>query len=455
MGKGRRKLFEIFFILLIINIGLVGVPSAYAGLGAVCGNGVCESSETAETCSKDCVSTCGNGTCDPKTENAETCPKDCSSGPVTCDGTNDGATCDDGNSCTQDTCSAGVCVGKNLAEGTTCDDGNSCTSGDACDSSGVCKPTKTAPDATPCDDGNACTSEEVCKSGVCLGGSPISCDDVNVCTTDSCDPDIGCLNTANSLKCDDGLFCTDGDVCSGGVCKSSTATCTSSETCDESGNECVAGPVCGNSIIEDPETCDGSNLGFADCVSLGFDGGTLACNVTCDGFDTSECTTAGGCTIDTDCATGQVCDTNTATCIQEETQQTSGEVNILETCGLAFVSGNPVGYPPVLPGGISDPEQLLVLDNTGNIVAVLLVQGGDWLDANNVKVMNVGDTKYAIIAVQDYATQKTALTGADVVVTAAFDPVVDQNTYWQLQANLLNNNFAGDLTQTMDFTVTC
>lgn len=45
---------------------------------------------------------------------------------------------------------------------------------------------------------------------------------------------------------------------------------------------------CGNGIIDDGEDCDGTNLGGANCVSLGFDSGTLACDGSCL-FDVSAC----------------------------------------------------------------------------------------------------------------------------------------------------------------------
>jgi hypothetical protein len=52
-------------------------------------------------------------------------------------------------------------------------------------------------------------------------------------------------------------------------------------------------PVCDNGVIESGEQCDGSNLGGASCVSLGFSGGTLSCNSNCT-FNTSQCTSGGG-----------------------------------------------------------------------------------------------------------------------------------------------------------------
>jgi hypothetical protein len=56
----------------------------------VCGNGKCETGETAQSCAADCSSSpvCGNGTCETG-ETAQSCPKDCSSSPV--DFTLDGA----------------------------------------------------------------------------------------------------------------------------------------------------------------------------------------------------------------------------------------------------------------------------------------------------------------------------------------------------------------------------
>ncbi len=46
---------------------------------------------------------------------------------------------------------------------------------------------------------------------------------------------------------------------------------------------------CGNNVREESEVCDGTDLAGQTCQSLGFDAGTLACNVNCDGFNTSGC----------------------------------------------------------------------------------------------------------------------------------------------------------------------
>jgi len=53
---------------------------------------------------------------------------------------------------------------------------------------------------------------------------------------------------------------------------------------------------CGDNIIQNPngdevnEVCDGTSLGGEGCISQGFDGGILACNVDCLSFDVSSCT---------------------------------------------------------------------------------------------------------------------------------------------------------------------
>jgi len=46
---------------------------------------------------------------------------------------------------------------------------------------------------------------------------------------------------------------------------------------------------CGNGVREGLELCDGADLGGETCQGQGFDGGTLVCNASCDGVDTSGC----------------------------------------------------------------------------------------------------------------------------------------------------------------------
>jgi subtilisin-like proprotein convertase family protein len=55
----------------------------------------------------------------------------------------------------------------------------------------------------------------------------------------------------------------------------------------------VLPPGCGNGVIEGMEQCDGANLNGATCVSAGFAGGTLGCNMATCTFNTSMCMAAG------------------------------------------------------------------------------------------------------------------------------------------------------------------
>jgi hypothetical protein len=48
-------------------------------------------------------------------------------------------------------------------------------------------------------------------------------------------------------------------------------------------------PICGNGTLDPGEVCDGAELDGETCVSQGFDAGTLACNPSCTGYDTSAC----------------------------------------------------------------------------------------------------------------------------------------------------------------------
>ena len=47
--------------------------------------------------------------------------------------------------------------------------------------------------------------------------------------------------------------------------------------------------LCGNGALDAQEKCDGQELGADDCVSQGFDEGTLACATDCAAFDTRAC----------------------------------------------------------------------------------------------------------------------------------------------------------------------
>lgn len=59
--------------------------------------------------------------------------------------------------------------------------------------------------------------------------------------------------------------------------------------CGAAGCEDEKPDKCGNGVQDLGETCDGSSVGNQTCQGLGYAGGTLGCNATCNGYDTSSC----------------------------------------------------------------------------------------------------------------------------------------------------------------------
>ena len=127
-------------------------------------------------------------------------------------GDNQGAPCDDLDPCSVgDACGEGECL---AGEPANCNDGNPCTD-DTCDPATGCVNTA---NTVPCEDGDVCTVGDHCQDGACVPGNGLACDDGNVCTDDACDSAVGCVHTPNIDGCDDGNLCTTGDHCAGGAC---------------------------------------------------------------------------------------------------------------------------------------------------------------------------------------------------------------------------------------------
>ncbi|GEM_PF-4471941 len=55
------------------------VPPVGSSIGPFCGNSLCESTESARTCPRDCLAVCGDRAC-THTENSDICPVDCATG---------------------------------------------------------------------------------------------------------------------------------------------------------------------------------------------------------------------------------------------------------------------------------------------------------------------------------------------------------------------------------------
>ena len=52
-------------------------------------------------------------------------------------------------------------------------------------------------------------------------------------------------------------------------------------------------PFCGNNLVDGTDVCDGEDLGGQTCITLGYDGGQLACSESCSGFITKNCRKCG------------------------------------------------------------------------------------------------------------------------------------------------------------------
>ena len=204
----------------------------------------------------DCDGELDVGTCDDD----NSCTDDSCAGEAGClNEPLDQGTCDDGNPCTvTDHCSGGECVGTVVV----CDDGNPCTD-DLCDGESGCQfPLNQG----PCDDGDPCTIADLCNDGKCAGTPVGSCDDGNPCTKDSCDPAVGCVHSPTAGSCDDGNACTIGETCSDGSCKASDfLNCNDGNVCtddfcdpvDGCLNEPNTAPCSDNSLCTQNDTCEG------------------------------------------------------------------------------------------------------------------------------------------------------------------------------------------------------
>jgi len=246
--------------------------------------------------------------------------------------------CDDHNECTRDSCNNGVCSHFAI-NGASCSDGNDCTESDTCNTNGVCVGVPKV-----CDDGNLCTTgrcangvcifdfnsnpctspdkcaqTSVCSAGQCVTTSSKYCDavicndaycdsltgeckyipndqktcandDSNLCTLDVCSngvcthPPVVCapspiacqeaycdINTGvcglrnnDSLPCDDFNLCTT-DVCHNGACQSTSLTCTDSDLCTYDG---LCNPSTG-ACSSTPYSCHLSPCLYHSCVGDG------------------------------------------------------------------------------------------------------------------------------------------------------------------------------------------
>ena len=214
--------------------------------------------------------TCVAGKCTGNSPIACTAPDQChdagSCDPTTgkCSNPNkpDGATCNDGNSCTQtDQCKAGTCTGTNPVQ---------CAPVDQCHQAGQCDPATgqcsnpAKPNGSACTDGNACTLIDACASGICVGTTPVACAALDQChDIGICDPLVGtCSNPEKpgGTPCNDGNLCTQTDTCLVGVCMgSNTISCSAQDQCHNAGVCAPQTGTCTNPAKPDGSACNDGN----------------------------------------------------------------------------------------------------------------------------------------------------------------------------------------------------
>lgn len=201
-----------------------------AGRPPACDDGeFCTGTEFCDEVNDTCASTgdpCGSGTV-------------CTEATETCDLPNCGnGLCDEGEDCT--TCSADCDSG---AGGGTC---GACFKG-KCD--GVCHPVKEGPECADCAP-SWCCGDGVCEGDETVDTCPLDCgctvtgcDDGNACTTGTCDPDTGvCSYVWPSCGLDDGCCgpdCGESDPDCGPTCAPKGDSCDVHSDCCS--NKCRAG----------------------------------------------------------------------------------------------------------------------------------------------------------------------------------------------------------------------
>jgi hypothetical protein len=199
-----------------------------------------------------------------------------------CDGDTDEATCDDGNSCTQDACLGADGCQNDPLSGAECVDGDTCTVGDHCDE-GAC-----TGKAVVCDDGDPCTDDACTGLGDCSHvPNNADCDDLDPCTVaDQCENGT-CAGTAVNCSCQEDADCAaleDGDLCNGTLYCDATALPYQCKVVPGSVVDCPAPPT-GPDAICLKASCDPATGG----CSLVPDHGGMACS------DDNACTLGDAC----------------------------------------------------------------------------------------------------------------------------------------------------------------
>jgi len=155
-------------------------------------------------------------------------------------------------------------------------------------------------DSSGCNNDQPVCGDEILDEGEQCDGSNLaeaSCESLGyesgtlACDAVTCQFDTGDCQEGPPETCGNGIVDPDEDCdgfeLGGATCQSLGFT-SGSLACartlcryDRSGCYSIQPDDCGNGVLDSGEDCDGADLGDASCASLGYQGGTLACDETC------------------------------------------------------------------------------------------------------------------------------------------------------------------------------
>ena len=142
------------------------------------------------------------------------------------------------------------------------------------------------------------------------------------------------------------------------------------------------GPSCGDGVIDAGESCDGANLGEANCKTQGFGDGTLACDASCR-FDASACVT-------------ELCG--------------NGEIDPPEDCDSAALGDASCESRGYLPGGTLACAADCSFDDTGCVLGYTTHFGGGMPAA----FVGTGDAPWTTQGTVTHAGAFSAQSGATI-----------------------------------------